>query len=74
VAGAQVTLRAEIDLLVTVANTGHPLDDRGLTPTPLRVTAWHDEPTGVDDPTRASTPERHRAFLNNDELLAGGAR
>lgn len=74
VAGAHVTLRAELDLLVTVANTPHPLDERGSIPTLLRLTAWLDAPTGIDDPHRASTPERHRAFLNNDELLSGGAR
>lgn len=72
--GASLTLRAELDLLVTVANVGHPLDRRGVATTPLQLTAWSGEPTADDDAIRASTPERLRAFENNDELLAGGAR
>lgn len=74
VPGAAVTLRAELDLLVTIANVTHPLDRRGVTATPLQLTAWTGEPAGSDDPARTSTPERARALLNNDELLAGGAR
>jgi urea carboxylase-associated protein 2 len=72
--GAHVTLRAELDLLVTVANVAHPLDDRGTATTPVRLTAWRDEPAAPDDEVRRSTPERTRAFENTDELLAGGAR
>jgi urea carboxylase-associated protein 2 len=72
--GAHVTLRAELDLLVTVANVAHPLDDRGVAMTPVRVTAWADLPSDLADPFRASTPERTRAFENTDELLAGGSR
>jgi urea carboxylase-associated protein 2 len=74
VPGAQVTLRAEVDLLVTLANAAHPLDDRGVPTTPVRVTAWLGDPAAVDDEFRTSTPERTRAFENTDELLAGGAR
>jgi urea carboxylase-associated protein 2 len=73
--GAFVELRAELDVLVTLANTVHPLDDRDPPMlTPARLTAWRAEPPGPDDPVRTSSPERERAFLNNDELLAGGAR
>jgi urea carboxylase-associated protein 2 len=73
--GAHVTLRAEMDLLVTLADVAHPLDDRtGPHVTPVRVTAWRPGTPASDDGARESTPERRRAFENNDELLAGGAR
>lgn len=72
--GAHVTLRAELDLLVTVANVAHPLDPRDAEITPVRVTAWSDRPSDPADPFRTSTPERTRAFENTDELLAGGSR
>lgn len=73
--GAHVDLRADLDVLVTVADVTHPLDARpDHVPTPLRLTAWRAIPPGEDDPFRAATPERERAFLNNDELLAGGSR
>lgn len=71
--GAQVTLRAELDLIVTVADVAHPLDDPSTPVTPVRLTAWR-APTVTPDPHRTSTPERTRAFENTDELLAGGAR
>jgi urea carboxylase-associated protein 2 len=67
-----VELRAEIDAIVLLANTPHPLDDRpDYTVTPARITAWRAEPTRADDKFRATTPERERAFLNTDEFLAG---
>ena len=67
--GAYVELRAEVDVIVVLANTPHPLDDRpAYTATSVRCTAWRaDRP--ADDPIRTSTPERQRAFENTDELL-----
>lgn len=68
--GEVVELRAELDVVVLLAVTPHPLDDR---PTydgaPVRCTAWRSEPPGPDDPARVTTPERERAFLNTDELV-----
>ena len=71
--GAHVDLRAEMDVLVTVANTPHPLDDRSAyTATPVRCVAWIGPDTVADsDPFRSATPERLRAFENTDELLLG---
>jgi urea carboxylase-associated protein 2 len=69
--GAHVELRAELDVLVVLSNTPHPLDDRpAYTVTPVRCTAWR-APRAEDDAFRASTPERRRAFENNGELLHG---
>ena len=67
-----VELRAEIDVIVTVANTPHPLDDRAeYTSTPVRCRAWVPPPVAVADgaaadPYRSATPERLRAFQNTD--------
>lgn len=60
-----VTIRAEVPLILMIANTAHVLDPRDVyTVTRLRVTAWRDRPTTPADALWASTPERERAFLN----------
>lgn len=75
--GAHVDLRAEMDVIVTVANTPHPLDDRvEYTSTRVRCVAWLPALTlgGQDDAGdrfRSATPERLRAFQNTDEYLLG---
>ncbi|MFJ9033561.1 urea amidolyase associated protein UAAP1 [Streptomyces sp. NPDC102274] len=69
--GGSVTLRAERDLTVLLANVPHPLDPRpAYTSTPLEVLAWTADPTAPDDPLREATPEGRRAFLNTAEFLA----
>lgn len=73
VPGAYVELRAEMDLLVSLAVTPHPLDERPYTTGPVRVTAWRSR-RPEPDPFRSGTPERLRAFENTEELLAGAAR
>ena len=68
--GAHVTLRAEVPLLVLVANTAHPLDPRpAFTCSPLEVLAWRGEPTRPDDPLWSAAPEGRRAFENTAEHL-----
>jgi urea carboxylase-associated protein 2 len=70
-AGAYVELRAEMPLVVLVANTAHPLDPReAFTCSPLEVLAWRGRPTGPGDPLRTASPEGERAFLNTDAYLA----
>lgn len=66
-----VDLRAEMDVIVSLANTPHPLDDRSeYTSSRVRCLAWMPPvPRRTDDPLRAATPERARAFENTDELL-----
>jgi urea carboxylase-associated protein 2 len=69
--GQFVTLRAEMPLLLTLANTPHRLDPRPVyTATALRLTAWRGPGTPADDPIRLSSPEATRAFENLDEYLA----
>lgn len=73
-AGAEVILRAELDLIVTLAVVLHPLDERpGHLAGPVRCRAVLEQrPT--PDPWRDTSPERRRAFENTEELLQGGAR
>ena len=69
-AGGSVTLRAEQDLTVLIANVPHPLDPRpDYVSTPLEVLAWQATPTAPGDPLWDATPEGHRAFLNTAEFL-----
>jgi urea carboxylase-associated protein 2 len=66
-----VELRAEMDVLVLLSNTPHPLDERAdYAGTAVRVTAWRAPPAEPRGPQRAATPERQRAFLNTDEFVA----
>jgi uncharacterized protein len=72
--GAHVELRAEVDVLVVLANSPHPLDPRVThTGTTIRCTAWR-SPRPEPDPFRDAMPERRRAFENTEHLLGGGAR
>jgi urea carboxylase-associated protein 2 len=64
-------LRAEMPVLLLVANTAHPLDPRpAFTNSTLEVLAWSGHPTGPDDRWWNSSPERMRAFLNTTGDLA----
>lgn len=70
--GAAVTLRADMDVIVCVANAPHRLDPRAeYACTPLRLTAWAGPPAGADDPARHRTPEARRAFENTDDARLG---
>lgn len=68
--GRFVTLRAEMDLIVVVANCPHVLDPRpAYAVTPLRATAWRGPVTPDADPIRNATPEGLRAFLNVEDYF-----
>ena len=61
-------LRAEMNVIVVLANCPHVLDDRKpYTVTPVRVSAWRGPITPDDDPVRNAAPESLRAFLNVEE-------
>ncbi|MEU0524602.1 urea amidolyase associated protein UAAP1 [Streptomyces niveus] len=71
--GASVTLRAEQDVIVLLANVPHPCDPRPrYTCGPLQVLAWHARPTQQGDVLWDATPEARRAFLNTTAFLAAG--
>jgi urea carboxylase-associated protein 2 len=66
--GRCLILRAEMDLIVVIANVPHVLDPRAdYTVTPLRATAWRGAVTLTDDPIRTATPEGLRAFENVED-------
>lgn len=69
--GRALTLRAEMDTLIVLANCPHRLDPRSAySVTPVRVLAWRGAPAAVDDPVRLRAPEAERAFLNLEDYLA----
>jgi hypothetical protein len=69
--GATVELRAEMDVVVLLANVPHPLDPRPTyTSSTVRCTAWSAE-RPADDRWRTSSPERQRAFENTADWLRG---
>jgi urea carboxylase-associated protein 2 len=68
--GQQVTFRAEMDVIVMLANCPHVLDPRpDYVVTPVRALAWRGPVTPADDLIRNATPEGLRAFLNVEEDL-----
>lgn len=66
--GRSLVLRAEMALIVVIANCPHVLDTRPWSVTPLRATAWRGPITAETDPIRNATPEGQRAFLNTEDL------
>lgn len=68
--GRMATLRAEMDVIVVVANCPHVLDPReDWTVSPLRASAWKGAVAPEDDPIRNATPEGKRAFLNVEDYF-----
>ena len=69
--GKYVDLRAEMRVLVVLANTPHVLDPRrDYHAGHVRLLAWRGEVTPADDAIRSSSPERLRAFESVEDLLA----
>lgn len=69
--GRAVTLRAEMDVILILANCPHVLDPRpAYSVTPVRATAWRGEVTPTADPIRNATPEGLRAFQNVEDYYA----
>lgn len=63
--GKHITIKAELPLVLLVANVPHVLDPRDdYTVTRLRITAWRDTPTAATEALWSSTPEGERAFMN----------
>ena len=73
--GSAIELRAEMDVVVMLANVPHPLDERtSYTSSTVRVTAWRGPITAPDDPQWSSSPERTRAYENTAELTHEASR
>lgn len=68
--GRTMILRAEMDVIVVIANSPHVLDPRKeWTVTPLRASAWRGAVTTADDAVRNATLEGTRAFLNVEDYF-----
>jgi urea carboxylase-associated protein 2 len=68
--GRALTLRAEMNIIVVLANCPHVLDVRtDYAVTPVRLSAWRGPVTAPDDAVRNATPEGLRAFLNVEEYF-----
>ncbi|NLU84855.1 urea amidolyase associated protein UAAP1 [Rhodococcus sp. HNM0569] len=64
-AGASVTLRTELPVIVLIANTAHPMDPRpAYTSSALDIVAWRDRTTGPADAQWSASPEARRAYEN----------
>lgn len=69
--GDFMTLRAEMNVLVVIANTPHVLDARPkYTGTPLRLTAWRGPVTPENDPIRTANPENLRSYQNAEDYFS----
>jgi hypothetical protein len=61
--GASVELRAELNTLVILSNTPHPLDPKPTYgPPPVALEVRTGSPAGPADPCRSSRPENERGF------------
>ncbi len=68
--GRFLTLRAEMNVIVVLANCPHPRDPRpDFCVSALRASAWRGPVAPADDPLRNASPEARRAFLNVDEYF-----
>jgi urea carboxylase-associated protein 2 len=62
-AGAHIDLRAEMDVLIVLSNTPHPLDPSpNYAPKPVELVIWKAPPVGEDDLCRRKRPENERGF------------
>lgn len=70
-AGAQVTLRFELDSLVVLTSTAHPLDPAPQWPAqPVRLILEQVDPAVGDDSVRTACEENERGFLASEAALA----
>jgi urea carboxylase-associated protein 2 len=72
--GGFIELRAEMNTLVVLSNTPHPLDpSTRYAPKPVTLTVRAGAPAGPDDPCRRSRPENVRGFTLTESYFAGRA-
>ncbi|HKP94362.1 MAG TPA: urea amidolyase associated protein UAAP1 [Fibrobacteria bacterium] len=68
--GAFVELRAEMNTLVVLSNTPHPLDPSpAYAPKPVGLRIRRGEAPGPDDVCRVFRPENGRGFINTEALF-----
>jgi uncharacterized protein len=70
-AGSYVELRAELNTLVVLSNTPHPLDPRPeYAPPPVALEVRSGAPAAADDECRHSRPENERGFRLTEAYFA----
>ncbi len=70
-AGSIVELRFEMDTLVVLTTTQHPLDPASeYNPKPVKLEVFDAAPVADDDPCITSCPENGRAFINTSDYYA----
>ena len=70
--GAAVELRFEMETLVVLSNTPHPLDPlKAYRPAPVALAITDGPPAAADDPCRLSRPENGRGFALTAAYVAG---
>ena len=70
-AGSSVALRAELNTLVILSNTPHPMDPgQTYAPTPVLVTVEKGGGVGLHDECREKRPENGRGFELTDDYFA----
>ncbi len=68
--GDQVTLRAEMNLLVVLDTGQHPLDPNpGYAPKPVKISVREADQVASDDLCRLSRPENARGFINTERYF-----
>jgi uncharacterized protein len=71
-AGGYVELRAELNTLVVLSNTPHPLDPgTSYAPKPVGLSIRTGAPAAADDACRQSRPENARGFTLTESYFAG---
>jgi len=66
-----VELRAELNTLVILSNTPHPLDPSSqYAPKPVAIEIRAGEPAAADDACRRSRPENERGYLLTEAYFA----
>lgn len=69
-AGASLTLRFELDTLVVLCSSPHPLDPvAAWSPRPVRLELEQVLPAGADDVVRRACPENERGFAASEAAL-----
>jgi urea carboxylase-associated protein 2 len=70
-ANAVVALRAEMDVLVVLSNTPHPLDPgTAYQPKPVELAVIQASPAGPDDECRNTRPENGRGFELTEDYVS----
>jgi urea carboxylase-associated protein 2 len=70
-AGARVELRADLNVLVVLSNTPHPLDPLPIyAPKPVALEVLRGGPMAADDACRRSCAENERGFALNERYFA----